>query len=105
MPSPGVDDCTQLLKLSEDTVVDNLQVRYAADEIHTFVGSMLVVVNPYKQLPRLYDEAHMATFAGVRLSLAPPHVFALAEEVWRGSNMRSARPMLPFPHLPLRAPC
>ncbi|KAG8462486.1 hypothetical protein KFE25_010311 [Diacronema lutheri] len=78
---PGVPDCTQILNLSEGTVVDNLKARYDADEIHTYVGSMLVVLNPYKLLP-IYDDKHMGTFAGVRLTQASPHVFALAEEAY-----------------------
>jgi len=89
---PGVPDCTQILNLSEGTVVDNLKARYDADEIHTYVGSMLVVLNPYKLLP-IYDDKHMGTFAGVRLTQASPHVFALAEEVRACSPARSrARP-------------
>ncbi|KAJ1616905.1 P-loop containing nucleoside triphosphate hydrolase protein, partial [Pavlovales sp. CCMP2436] len=83
-----VPDCTQLLVLTDDTVVDNLRLRYEADEVHTNVGSMLVVLNPYRELP-IYEEAQMNSHVGVRLANAQPHVFAIAEEAYL-SLMRSS---------------
>ena len=35
------------------------QVRFARDKIYTFVGSVLLAVNPYKAIPQLYGEATM----------------------------------------------
>jgi hypothetical protein len=77
-PTAGVADCTQLLKSSDVDIVENLRVRYQADEIHTFVGSMLVVLNPYRPM-LIYDTPD--AFRAVRLARATPHVFAMAEEV------------------------
>ena len=37
----------------------NTMVRFARDEIYTFVGSVLLAVNPYKLIPRLYGQAPM----------------------------------------------
>ena len=80
MATVGVPDCTQLMQLTDETVVENLRVRYDKDEIHTFVGNMLLVLNPYRQLP-IYESAGMEKFRDVHLTRAPPHIFAVAEEV------------------------
>ncbi|KAJ1623622.1 P-loop containing nucleoside triphosphate hydrolase protein, partial [Pavlovales sp. CCMP2436] len=74
-----LSDATHLLNLTDDSVVDNLGIRYAADEIHTFVGTVLLVLNPYRKLP-IYEEPER--FYGVRLVHAPPHVFAVGEEAY-----------------------
>ena len=46
------------------------QVRFARDEIYTFVGSVLLAVNPYKSIPSLYGDETMATFEYVRPRIA-----------------------------------
>ena len=43
-------DVTQLLSLSEESVMQNTMVRFSRDEIYTYVGSLLLAVNPYKAL-------------------------------------------------------
>ncbi|EEC01022.1 myosin I, putative [Ixodes scapularis] len=47
----GVDDMVLLPKVSEESIVDNLRKRYLEDQIFTYIGPVLVSVNPFKQLP------------------------------------------------------
>ena len=49
-PQAGLDDLSQLHSLDEDSVQDALQARYAQAKIYTHINSLLVAVNPYKQL-------------------------------------------------------
>jgi hypothetical protein len=82
-PQTGVSDVTQLLSLTEESVMQNTMVRFARDEIYTFVGSVLLAVNPYKPIPSLYGEQAMASFEQSSLVDAPPHVYALLEGAYR----------------------
>ena len=58
-------------------------MRFSRDEIYTFVGSLLLAVNPYKPIPHLYGEQAMGAFEGSTLVDAPPHVYALVEGAYR----------------------
>jgi len=79
----GVSDVTQLLTLTEESVMQNTMVRFSRDEIYTFVGSVLLAVNPYKVIPALYGEAAMEAFQHVSMLEAPPHIYALMEGAYR----------------------
>uniref|UniRef100_A0A4W5KIR4 Osteoclast-stimulating factor 1 n=1 Tax=Hucho hucho TaxID=62062 RepID=A0A4W5KIR4_9TELE len=51
----GVDDMVLLSKINEDAITDNLKKRYMDDYIFTYIGSVLISVNPFKQLPYFTD--------------------------------------------------
>ena len=80
--NPTVPDNTQLLELTDQTVLHNLDRRYMEDDIYTFTGSILLAVNPYAKLP-IYDENYMGHFTGKSISKNEPHVFASAEEAYQ----------------------
>ncbi|KAJ1620991.1 P-loop containing nucleoside triphosphate hydrolase protein, partial [Pavlovales sp. CCMP2436] len=83
MSPSEVSDATQLPKLSDEAMVNNLAQRYYASEIHTYVGPLLLVLNPFRQLPETYDPpAVKAGFRNLRLGKARPHVYAVAEEAY-----------------------
>lgn len=41
-------DLCQLPDLNEQTLLDNLRARFLAGHIYTYVGSILIAVNPFK---------------------------------------------------------
>ena len=49
------DDLVNLAHLHEPALLHVLQQRFAADEIYTFTGSILIAVNPFKTIERLYS--------------------------------------------------
>ena len=51
-PQTGVSDVTQLLSLTEESVMQNTMVRFSRDEIYTFVGSVLLAGMPRHATPR-----------------------------------------------------
>lgn len=79
----GVDDMTKLTYLNEPGVLYNLARRYALNEIYTYTGSILIAVNPFTNLPHLYNGHMMEQYKGVRFGELSPHVFAVADASYR----------------------
>jgi hypothetical protein len=52
-------------EINEDNVVAVLKKRFTDDEIYTYIGSVVVSVNPYRNLP-IYDEHQIARYRGER---------------------------------------
>lgn len=46
----GVDDMVLLTKTTDKQIVDNLHKRFMANVIYTYIGPVLIAVNPYKAL-------------------------------------------------------
>ncbi|XP_059053404.1 myosin-I heavy chain [Achroia grisella] len=78
---PGVPDMTMMPHITEDAINDNLKRRYKYDLIYTYTGSILVAVNPYKELG-CYTTEHMQNYRGKSFGTLPPHVFTLAESAY-----------------------
>ncbi|XP_010416021.1 PREDICTED: myosin-13 isoform X2 [Camelina sativa] len=83
VPPSGVDDMTTLAYLHEPGVLQNLKSRYDIDEIYTYTGSILIAINPFKQLPDLYNDHMMAQYKGASLGELSPHPFAVADAAYR----------------------
>lgn len=58
----GVKDMLLLSNFSEQSMLHTLRVRYERNEIYTFVGSVLISINPYKTLAHLYTIDAMAEY-------------------------------------------
>uniref|UniRef100_A0A8C5F8Q8 non-specific serine/threonine protein kinase n=1 Tax=Gadus morhua TaxID=8049 RepID=A0A8C5F8Q8_GADMO len=73
-----VDDLATLEVLDENTVADNLQGRYAKDQIYTYVGDILIAVNPFHPMD-IYTPEHTKKYLGAERKANPPHIFAVAD--------------------------
>ncbi|KAL4147379.1 hypothetical protein PRNP1_011135 [Phytophthora ramorum] len=83
-PSSGAnsfEDILQMSDLSELSLLENLRKRYEHALIYTYVGSILIAINPYKQLDA-YSERQMTAYYGKAMGALPPHVFALADHAY-----------------------
>ncbi|KAK1788386.1 hypothetical protein P4O66_015993, partial [Electrophorus voltai] len=67
---------------SEAAFIENLRRRYKENLIYTYIGSVLVSVNPYKEL-EIYSKQHMERYRGVNFYEISPHIFALADNSYR----------------------
>uniref|UniRef100_V9KBM2 Myosin-Ie n=1 Tax=Callorhinchus milii TaxID=7868 RepID=V9KBM2_CALMI len=78
----GVDDMVLLAKISEDAIVDNLRKRYMEDYIFTYIGPVLISVNPFKRMPYFTDR-EVELYQGAAQYENPPHIYALADNMYR----------------------
>ncbi|XP_040020373.2 myosin IEb [Gasterosteus aculeatus] len=78
----GVDDMVLLSKISEDAITENLKKRYMDDYIFTYIGPVLISVNPFKQLPYFTDR-EVELYQGAAQYENPPHIYALADNMYR----------------------
>eukprot|EP00761_Pharyngomonas_kirbyi_P013669 gb/GECH01013698.1/.p1 GENE.gb/GECH01013698.1/~~gb/GECH01013698.1/.p1 ORF type:complete len:952 (+),score=246.60 gb/GECH01013698.1/:1-2856(+) len=76
------DDMVILEEVSEDGILNNLQNRYRNDRIYTFIGPVLISVNPFRSLP-LYQDNILQEYRGRYPYELPPHVYAIAEDAYR----------------------
>uniref|UniRef100_A0A7M4EQH0 Myosin IE n=1 Tax=Crocodylus porosus TaxID=8502 RepID=A0A7M4EQH0_CROPO len=71
-----------LSKITEDSIVENLKKRYMDDYIFTYIGSVLISVNPFKQMP-YFGEKEIEMYQGAAQYENPPHIYALADNMYR----------------------
>ncbi|XP_066559063.1 unconventional myosin-XVB [Amia ocellicauda] len=76
-----VEDLAHLEEVSESSVLLNLKKRFHGDTIYTYIGNMLLSVNPYKPL-NIYLEETSQLYRGRELQENPPHVFAIADTAY-----------------------
>ncbi|XP_069050572.1 unconventional myosin-XVB isoform X2 [Lepisosteus oculatus] len=77
----AVEDLSQLEEVCESSVLLNLKKRFHRDTIYTYIGNMLLSVNPFKPL-RIYTEEISQQYQGKELQGNPPHVFAIADAAY-----------------------
>lgn len=72
----GVEDMVSLSDLNEASVLWNLRIRYDNHHIYTYVGSVLVAVNPLRMFD-IYGLDHVNKYDGQILGTLSPHLFAV----------------------------
>ncbi|KAK7169753.1 hypothetical protein R3I94_000100 [Phoxinus phoxinus] len=81
LPQPlpkDFDDLCNLPNLNEKTLLDNLRSRFKQEKIYTYVGSILIVINPFKFLP-IYNPKHVKMYDNHQLGKLEPHIYAVAD--------------------------
>lgn len=61
--------------------------RFQKGRIYTYIGEVLVSVNPYQELP-LYGPEAIARYQGRELYERPPHLYAVANAAFRAMKRR-----------------
>lgn len=85
-------DCANLVELesfSEGNILHHIRKRFKADVIYTFVGNILIALNPYKPLQGLYDPPVVDHIYQLMKNgeTCPPHVYSIGAAAVE--NMRS----------------
>ncbi|XP_037584315.1 unconventional myosin-If [Cebus imitator] len=78
----GVDDMVLLPQITEDAIAGNLRKRFMDDYIFTYIGSVLISVNPFKQMPYFTDR-EIDLYQGAAQYENPPHIYALTDNMYR----------------------
>ncbi|KAJ7459155.1 myosin class I heavy chain [Mycena galericulata] len=76
---------TLLTTISNESINDNLQKRWTNAEIYTYIGAVLISVNPFRDLG-IYTEETLQKYRGKNRLEVPPHVFGIAETAYYNMN-------------------
>jgi myosin V len=82
----GADDLAALTHLDEPNVLHNLKLRFSASQIYTWTGRILMAINPWRKIDGLYSAERLNHYcaASADSSCPTPHVFAVADQAYRG---------------------
>ncbi|XP_035859968.1 unconventional myosin-Ib isoform X8 [Sander lucioperca] len=78
----GVGDMVLLEPLSEDSFIENLRKRFDHNEIYTYIGSVVISMNPYRSLP-IFTPEKVEEYRNRNFYELSPHIYALADEAYR----------------------
>jgi myosin-1 len=67
--------------VSNEAINENLKKRFEGAEIYTYIGHVLVSVNPFRDLG-IYTDQVLDSYRGKNRLEMPPHVFAIAESAY-----------------------
>jgi len=76
------DDLATLQYLDDHILNMQLEARYHSDTIYTYVGDILVAVNPYQQLD-IYGSNQANRYNKAVRAALPPHIFAVADAMYQ----------------------
>uniref|UniRef100_A0A8C7MA31 Myosin IB n=1 Tax=Oncorhynchus kisutch TaxID=8019 RepID=A0A8C7MA31_ONCKI len=82
MYSIWVGDMVLLEPLNEDSFIMNLRNRFDHNEIYTYIGSVVISMNPYRSLP-IYTPQKVEEYRNRNFYELSPHIYALADEAYR----------------------
>jgi myosin-5 len=85
-----LDDVARVNNLHEAPLLDMLQRRYDMDKIYTYAANVLISINPYKQIPYLYDIGDGPV--DVDPENPAPHVYTVSEKAFRALQAGAAAP-------------
>lgn len=78
----GKADFVLLERVCEEEFMANLKLRFQKGKIYTYIGEVVVSINPYRPL-LIYDKDHVADYKGREMYEREPHIFALADAAYR----------------------
>uniref|UniRef100_A0A8D0GYY1 Myosin IXA n=1 Tax=Sphenodon punctatus TaxID=8508 RepID=A0A8D0GYY1_SPHPU len=90
LPQPqqkDYDDLCNLPELNEKTLLENLRNRFKQEKIYTYVGSILIVINPFKFLP-IYNPKYVKMYDNHQLGKLEPHIYAVADVAYHAMLQR-----------------
>jgi myosin V len=79
-------------ELNNATLMQNLAARYEKNEIYTYVGPIILAMNPFQNLDKLlYTQQHMEMYKSIIKSKTPyddkkkfpPHIWTLTALAYR----------------------
>ncbi|ETE60079.1 Myosin-Ia [Ophiophagus hannah] len=81
LDSVGVGDLVLLEPLTEDTLMQNLKKRFEHQEIYTYIGNVVISLNPYQPLP-IYSAKMVEEYRNCNFFAVKPHIYAIADDAY-----------------------
>ncbi|KAK6179101.1 hypothetical protein SNE40_011534 [Patella caerulea] len=72
------EDLATLAKLDDQILLEEIHERYKRDIIYTYVGDILIAVNPFRDLG-IYGKKESEMYKMAKKSANPPHIYAVAD--------------------------
>jgi myosin heavy subunit len=78
-------------ELNNASLLHNIRSRYVRDEIMTFVGPTLLIVNPYKRIDQLFNNEQIKHYYSIveadshldQKKSLEPHIFSVSSSAFR----------------------
>uniref|UniRef100_A0ACB8FX43 Unconventional myosin-Ig n=1 Tax=Sphaerodactylus townsendi TaxID=933632 RepID=A0ACB8FX43_9SAUR len=84
----GKADFVLLDQVTMEEFMENLKLRFEKGRIYTYIGEVVVSVNPYKQMD-LYGKDTIEQYRGRELYERPPHLYAVADAAYKAMKRRA----------------
>uniref|UniRef100_A0A8C9TEP9 Myosin ID n=1 Tax=Scleropages formosus TaxID=113540 RepID=A0A8C9TEP9_SCLFO len=84
----GKADFVLLDDVSMDEFMENLRIRFEKGRIYTYIGEVVVSVNPYRAM-NIYGRDTIEQYKGRELYERPPHLFAIADAAYKAMKRRN----------------
>ncbi|KAH9089858.1 hypothetical protein LEN26_019031 [Aphanomyces euteiches] len=79
----GLNDLTELVDVSEESLVQLLRTRFHQDLIYTTTGPFLLAVNPFVRVDRLFGSDVLRTFqVSMTTATSSPHIYNVAANAY-----------------------
>ena len=86
-----VIDLVQLNSVNEASILNNLRLRFATDQIYTSLGTIIIAVNPFTWIDGMYTQERLRQYQGASArgeTNLEPHAYATAERAYYGMMER-----------------
>ncbi|XP_053717632.1 unconventional myosin-Ig isoform X2 [Synchiropus splendidus] len=84
----GKSDFVLLDEVTMEQFLENLKLRFEKGRIYTFIGEVVVSMNPYRQLD-IYGKDSIDAYRGRELYENPPHLFAVSDAAYKAMKRRA----------------
>ncbi|XP_064590810.1 unconventional myosin-Ia isoform X3 [Zonotrichia leucophrys gambelii] len=87
LDAEAVADLVLLDPLTEESLVQTLQERFRRRDIYTYIGNVVISVNPYQSLP-IYTPEKVEEYRNCSFFAVKPHIYAIADDAYRSLRDR-----------------
>ncbi|XP_030366372.1 unconventional myosin-Ia isoform X2 [Strigops habroptila] len=82
LDTAAIGDLVLLDPLTEDSLLRTLRERFRREDIYTYIGNVLISVNPYQPLP-IYTPEKVQEYHNCNFFAVKPHIYAIADDAYR----------------------
>ncbi|KAM6233454.1 LOW QUALITY PROTEIN: unconventional myosin-Ia [Porphyrio hochstetteri] len=87
LDAAAVGDLVLLDPLTEESLLSTLQERFCRSDIYTYIGNVVISVNPYRSLP-IYTPEKVQEYRNCNFFAVNPHIYAIADDAYRSLRDR-----------------